>query len=264
MSKQFRWIIRPKQIYSTPRQFKELLGAKRTRPWPNAPLYKPSYTKDFFFTYPNAIYLEEWGNQKNRDLIEKYEHVYNFAKKNKYWQRMKMLEDGLPIIMCSKTPNDPCFNESKHGFIVRPDRHWGGEHYRITDNSSDFKPENEYISEVFLKHAEYRFLFFLGKFTSLLKKVVPDTLKANPKEAWNHAKGSTFTSIEWEGSNICSSHPEFISKLESIPYIQHSSICGIDILWRKPYIKILEINYAPGITIPSTIEKVKEHMSNVN
>lgn len=259
-----RYIIRPKHIFSTPRQFKELLGAKRTKVWPYSDgtmPYKPSLKEDFFFIYPHPMYLNEWG--KDREAVDKYTSVYNFSRCNKFWQRKKMEESGLPIITSSKTPNDPSIREAPYGYVVRPDRHSGGIGYRLTDNPSDFRAEDEYISVIFPKHAEYRLIFFFGKFCCLYKKVVDDNLKKQPEAAWNHAQGSNFVTINWEGSNISHHYPNFIQQLESIPYIQHSHLCGIDILWRSPNLKVCEINFSPGITIDGTFEKLKEIYSHV-
>lgn len=127
-----RFIVRPPRIRTTPRLLKEALGASRTLRWPSPSTaqHKPSYTKDFFLTYPPIEELEEYadnvrwsgqytapselgGYSERRDLhqsnrnqiLESYSLARAFASSSKPVQRRALHDAGFPVPRTAYTRN---------------------------------------------------------------------------------------------------------------------------------------------------------------
>lgn len=265
-----RFVLRPHGIRTTPRLLAEALSARGTRRWPsymkNDQSYLPSFTQDFFLTYPDPIYITEGreATNANFELLKKYRPLRRFASTTKPEQRRLL---SLAMVPCPKyavTLRDASvvFSGDGHGkkYIVRPLRHSQGKDYRLTSDWNDFSEGREYISELFKKNYEYRVIFCLGSPLITLIKKIPNGLSY--EEPWNHANGSRFVTVENYDNNRLRK-TDAIERLSNFEVIQTAHLVAADILLSgsTEYV-ITELNFCPALTIPNNLEKVAQHVSS--
>lgn len=257
-----RHVVRPSNIMTTPRLLMETLGAKRTRKYPeDRPRFKPyDFNDDFFLIYPP-------GNLVTTDDGETYRSLYQFFSSTKPIQRGLLEQFGVRTIPFITRKADAELLRGKKfveedTYIVRPMRHSGGKDYRITNDPSDFKEGQEYISVLFPKKREYRVVFCKGVPIITLRKRVPEGI--DHTQPWNHANGSVFVTVEHEENNHLLK-TTVMNDLANCKIVQKSHLIGVDILLdkRSQNYAVLEINTCPAITLDHNLEKVKQIVHTV-
>lgn len=188
---------------------------------------------------------------KNTDRFGNYQNVRRLFLANKRDQS-SILSDWF------KTTTD----EGYGPYVVRPLRHYGGQGFMVIEEKSEEYPETDYYYKtLFTREAEYRVVYAFGNVVGLLLKKMPDG-NYDQRKAWNHSQGSTFVSITIDGSKLSRSS-FFDSAKRFFSEYGVPDICAFDILYRKGTHRVCEINFAPGITIPSTIQNLLEAVRKV-
>jgi hypothetical protein len=147
-------------------------------------------------------------------------------------------------------------------YVVRPLRHSQGIGYRLTRDPLDFEEGKEYISRLYPKAHEYRVIFVYGTpLITLLKRVPDDIDRDGP---WNHATGSSFVTVTDPTKNRLR-HFDVVDKLRAFDVVQTAHLVGADIMLGpdKSGYAVTELNFCPSITIPSNLERIKQHVAQV-
>lgn len=194
--------------------------------------------RDFFLAYPSLL-CPSW----------EYAQVQEFYNSNKYQQRSLLHDEDVPV---PKTIG--IHGEHFDGpYVCRPLRHRGGHHFHVTDEYS-LSPEI-YISALFPKKHEYRVIYCKGHKVATLYKRVPEGIGVD--QPWNHTNGSYFVSVNQEDNDRLR-HTNCYEKLSACSYIQHADLVAADILLdRERNYVVCELNFAPAITIPQTLESIR-------
>lgn len=150
--------------------------------------------------------------------------------------------------------------ESSSGlrYVVRPLKHYGGLHYRITHNPCDFRPGQEYISELYEKDHEFRIILVRGEPLITMYKRTPNGL--DNSQPWNHSNGSRFETVR-DLSSSRLQHTDVFERIRASKLLKVFDLCALDILYKRggDY-KVCELNLCPAITLPENLEKVKAHV----
>lgn len=240
-----RFIVRPNHILTTPKRLKEAFGARGVRSTNRDIDF--DYQRDFLLGLPNNCFNAPRG----------YAHLANLYSANKLQQRKKLQEAGFPI-----PPTVGCDGWSVLGprdmkFVVRPLRHFGGQHYRITTDRSAYDPTREYISELYPKRHEYRIITVYGKPAVTLLKRIPEGL--SPELPWNHTNGSSFVTVNNPDADRLR-HTNIYDIIANSQLIKCAHILAIDVLVgpRNDYV-VCEVNFSPSLSIQANINKVVEY-----
>jgi hypothetical protein len=157
---------------------------------------------------------------------------------------------------------EPLTRVFHYEYVVRPLRHSQGIGYRITSDPLDFEEGKEYISRLYPKAHEYRVIFVYGTpLITLLKRVPEDIDRDGP---WNHAAGSSFVTVTGPTKNRLR-HFDVVEKLRAFEVVQTAHLVGADIMLGpdKSGYAVTELNFCPSITIPSNLERIRNHVAQV-
>jgi hypothetical protein len=245
-----RFVVRPPAISKTPRLLASSLDAE-TRRSDARVAFDPD--RDLFLTYPHPSQMSERSDYDRA----RYRDVYSFTSASKPRQR-NFLRDAGVRIPDTATTHAAAQSLPPGRFIVRPYRHHGGQHYRITEDRTDFIEGVEYIQRIFAKDAEYRVIFSFGEPVVVLRKRPPEGI--SKEVAWNHTNGSTFVT-QTRSKNL--EQTDFYDKLSKLPIITSGHILAADVLWShtEGYV-VCELNTCPGLTIPSNLERITSHVQS--
>lgn len=235
-----RFIVKPSKFRKTPLLLKRRLGARKLVSWPGR--YQPplDYSQDLFLAYPQCNrYPNPIAN-----VPASYEFISAFYTLSKHAQRGVILQSGL------KTPEA----YTSQYFVVRPLRHFGGHDYRITSDPNDYDPTTQYISPAFSKWREYRVIFVKGSpLLVLRKKPGPD---AGPFDAWNHASGSFFQTVN-DHASCQLSQSAFFDHATSFCVLRDTHLIAADVLLDRDYnYAVTEVNFSPAVSIETNIEVI--------
>lgn len=244
-------VVRPPHILGTPKRLARALGF-RSRKYPNPAIVRTfNYRRDFFMTNISANLVH--------DAPEGFAQVNAFFDRNKYGQRRILESVGVPVPVVAHTKSEASGRFTNPGlrFVVRPLRHSGGLHYRVTDNPLDFIEGSEYISELYPKKREYRVIFVFGKPLIYLRKKQNEGV--THEEPWGHIN-SFFQTIN-DIPTCRLSATDCVSKLSDLLFVKNAHIVAADILFNKshssPY-AVLELNLCPSLSIEENFNKVVE------
>ena len=250
-----RYVIRPQHTLTTPAALAAALHV-RSRRWPSKSLrLRPSYTRDFLFTYPEDNRLWE----TNLNIRETVSTLRTFFQATKFQQRMMLKAWGIPVPW-TKGNLHPLTEARQSPFVVRALRHWKGQFYRVTNNPNDFRPGYEYISALFPKTREYRIIYVFGEPLIVLRKHVPEGTSV--EAPWNHAVGATFKTVN-DLPSCMLSQTDVFERLRNNPVIRTAHIVGVDVLWNKRGYVICEFNGAPALTIENNVLRVADYIRSV-
>ncbi len=242
-------IVRPRHIRGTPRRLAELLNTS-TKAYPSA---RNTYDaeEDIFTIYPDPAQVRNRGSR--------YDLCYGFFSGNKFQQRQALRGWGAPTPETFRTHEEAA--GSRQGqFVVRPFRHSGGSHYRVTDNPRDFIEGSEYISAVFPKTREYRWIFVRGQPAVFLRKKPDEGIQIpGVAEPWNHTRGMFFRTVA-QPNNSRLPQAAVLAALGQCPVVQAADLIGIDILFnqRDNSWVVCEINACPGISIEENLSRIAD------
>lgn len=235
-----RFVVKPSKFRKTPLLLKRALEAQKLVSSPGR--FQPAldYTQDLFLAFPQR------GRYPNpiTNVPDSYDFISAFYTLSKHAQRGVLLQHGL------KTPEGFA---SSH-FIVRPLRHFGGHDYRITTDPNDYNPDTQYISPAVEKWREYRVIFVKGSPLLILrKKPGPDS---GPFDAWNHASGSFFQTVN--DHSICRlSQTSFFTDAVSFCVLRDTHLVAADVLIDRNFnYAVTEVNFSPAISIEANIEVI--------
>lgn len=243
----YRYVIRPPSILTTPRELSAVLGAMGTRHASRKKFQWSNEGGDFFLSYPDpSLVVDSVGGGS-------YSQVSAFYRKHKMGQRASIIASGI------RTPSSYASNR----WVVRPLRHMGGRDFSLIE--SDEQPvvntQTHYVSPFFDKKWEYRLVFVKGRHClTLYKRVDPGTPSNVP---WNHACGSVFvTTDDWNACRL--RHTTVLEDLGRCPIIAAAHLVAVDVMLRKEprgdwQYAVCEYNFAPALSIPENLEKVKEY-----
>lgn len=246
-----RFIVRPQSIRTTPRLLARRLNADTRHIDANV---RFDTSRDVFLAYPHPGLLSRYTDPTD---TARHREIYSFSAANKAAQRSRLRAAGVRVPETATTTIRGA--ELERGtFIVRPYRHQGGSHYRITDDPTDFIEGQEYIQRVFPKDREYRVIFSFGEPIILMLKRRPEG--ASQEEAWNHNQGAHFVTVTKEKNDRLKS-TDFYDSLAEVPIIKHGHIIAADVMWsdQEGY-SVCELNTCPGLTIPSNLERIANHV----
>lgn len=239
-----RYIVRPRGILQTPKRLKEVLNARYTVSADRPKRFQEGV--DFFLAYPRLD-----------NASPEYRKVRSFCVSDKQDQRDALWAGGLNV------PNTYGLQEQNESFppgpyVVRPLRHRSGQGWRIT-NVIDHNPRTEYLSVLFPKKYEYRVIYCKGQKVSTLLKRTPDGIDNNVP--WNHGNGCFFVTVNNEDNDRLR-HTDCYEKLSAHPVVANADLVAADVLLdrRNNYV-VCELNFAPGITIQSTLDAIRNIVS---
>jgi len=273
-----RYVVRPQSILTTPRLLRNALNARRTVV-NRDPRRQFSYHSDFLLTLPPIEQIEEFNSAqpiyRRRNLrqqcpdAKKYGTTLAFYNASKHMQRQRLEQHGINVPEFFSTHADACLRLSTRAisdvfcdYVVRPLRHSQGIGYRLTRDPLDFEEGKEYISRLYPKAHEYRVIFVYGTpLITLLKRVPDDIDRDGP---WNHAAGSSFVTVTDPTKNRLR-HFDVVEKLRTFDVVQTAHLVGADIMLGpdKSGYAVTELNFCPSITIPSNLERIKQHVAQV-
>ena len=213
----------------------------------------------------------------NLRTLENYSLVREFFSKNKPLQRLYLAEHcgfSIPWTRYGSTSDGTMeTNNRQPTFCSRPTRHRAGSGWNVlsesqvqelTQRSDSFTTSREeYIQQVLPKNYEYRIIICKGKaLITLLKRNIENL---SPLVPWNHQHGSSFVTVENIENNRLR-RTDIYQKIENAELLKHIDLCAIDVLYLKNPARyfLLELNFCPGLTIDSNIEKVKNHVNQVS
>lgn len=237
-----RFVVKPSKFRKTPLLLKRALGAQKLVSFPGR--YQPAldYSQDLFLAFPQI------GRYPNRidNVPESYETISAFYTLSKHAQRGVLIQHGL------KTPE--AYASTSRLFVVRPLRHFGGHDYRLTEDPSDYDPDNQYISPAFPKWREYRTIFVRGNPLVVLRKKPSPEL--GPFDAWNHASGSYFQTVNSiEDSPL--SRTSFFEDASRFCVSRDTHLVAADVfIDRDGNYAVTEFNFSPALSIPHNIEVI--------
>lgn len=244
----FKYLVKSRQFRKTPVLLKHTLPARKLVSVGGRFQPPLDWRRDFFFAYPNpTTYPNVIAN-----LPRSYDHIVRFYQANKRDQREMLQSVGI------HTP-ESYVDEATH-FIVRPLRHFGGQGYRITTDSSDYNPATEYIAPAFPKKREYRVIFVFGTPLILLRKKPSES--TGMFDAWNHTSGSFFQTISSLDECRLAQDTSFFSDAQKLCVITDAHLVAADVLANGSKYAVTEINFSPSITLPFNLNRIKEHVSS--
>lgn len=210
-------------------------------------------------------------------LLASYSLVREFFTKNKPLQRLYLAEHcnfSIPWTSYRSRSNGTLErNNQRPTYCSRPTRHRAGSGWNVLSDSQaqelTQRPDSfstsgeEYIQQVLPKDYEYRIIVCRGKtLITLLKR---NTENLSPLVPWNHQHGSSFVTVENMENNRLR-RTDIYQKIENAELLKHIDLCAIDVLYLKNPARyfVLELNFCPGLTIDSNIEKVKNHVLQIS
>ncbi len=247
-----RFIVRPKGILGTPRALAGELNC-RLRYYPNPRRANRLYDlrRDFLMTPVNPEHLVAY--------TEDYIDYHMFMTRNKYGQRRLLEAGGIPIPRTYGAPPEAWGAAFDPGvrYVVRPLRHSGGRGYRVTEDPADFRPGQEYLTEVYPKRREYRVIFVLGQPAVYLRKKPNDGVSED--QPWGHTNSTFQTINDWASCRL--SNTDCVARLAAFPVVKGAHIIAADILYNrkhKPQYVICELNNCPALTIDENRARIAE------
>lgn len=246
-----RHVLRPEGISGTPKALAQELGVQ-TRKWPGFS-GTPDFDQDLFLVYPDALAVKAADKPA-------YGVCRSFFAMDKPHQRLALGAQGIPIPR-TFVHKIHVAGAGESAWVVRPLRHSGGEHYRLTTNPLDFNEGSEYIAALFPKKREYRVIFAFGKPIIYLRKKQNEGVSA--EEPWGHTNSVFQTINDVPGSRIAQTN--CVALLSALPVIRTAHLIAVDILWNNGNYVVLEVNTCPGLDIDANrakvVEAVKAHFN---
>jgi hypothetical protein len=242
-----RFIVKSRANGPTARRLGSLLGANATIS-PSEVGTRIDHSLDLLTHYPEISYLD--------NPTPGYQFIRKFFTRHKQGQRRMLHEMGLPIVPTRFSDGwlggQPAQDSS---VVVRPLRHRGGRQFHvlpIQEIEGLTLYGSSYISQLIEKISEYRVLYFRGKRITTYLKTNPENIPAD--QPWNHDNGTRFCTIHYRCNDPLSD--DFYQKLDNCTLVKEADMLAFDVLWKdRPY--ITEVNFAPGLTIQRTLDKIK-------
>jgi hypothetical protein len=256
-----RYILRPPSFGSTPKRLRKYLRAQKVVKVIPQEHISVDWNQDFFMAYPP---MEMVSNAP-----PDYREMRALYVSDKLRQRQWLHAQGIAVPRTFTRLQQPFGIDtpsvSNREYVVRPVRHSQGIGYRLTQDTSDFDPQSEYLSEVFPKRWEYRVILSYGKpIITLLKKFIRDP--ANFNMPWNHAHGAYFVTCHNYRTNRLR-WTNLYDVISSNTVLQQFHIVALDVLLadrhqlglsNHPY-AVCEMNFCPALTIQNNLDTVKAH-----
>lgn len=242
-------IVRPNDIRQTPRRLKTALQARRTIPVSD--VVQVDYSRDLLIGLPPPA--------KVINAPPDYDSLFSFYSANKRTQRSRMVSDGLPVVPTVCAASAQSLPSGK--YVVRPLNHRQGAGFRITESQRDFNPATEYISAFIPKTKEFRTIYYKGRRVCTYLKKTPEE-QFSPEQPWTFSNGCRFITIQNPQENDRLLSSGLYASLDNHWIVKAAHLVAVDVLWdgrrgeRKPY--ICEFNFAPGLTIASTFNRICE------
>jgi hypothetical protein len=213
------------------------------------------------FDYTQDFFMAPVRPEDVRNAPVGYAELYHFLSRDKYSQRKALAAARLPIPVTvgSHAQARDAFGTRTGGkYVVRPLRHSGGANYRVTEDYLDFRPGEEYLSELYPKKREYRVIFVFGNpLVSLRKKPHGEATEEAP---WGHVNSTFQTINDVAGSRLAQT--DFYWRLAHCNLVRSAHILALDVLYNQkrendPYV-VLEANTCPGLQIDDNRAKIVE------
>ena len=256
-----RYVIRPAGIRSTPSLIRDALGARRTVRYPGT-RRSLSWSKDFFLSYPEPYYIEEFQNAQNDTRgYAGFVSARAFFTSNKPMQRSTLASLGFPVPRTYRGRSDvPDIEGSTDTFVARPLRHRSGHGFRILPAGSSWDPTTEYLQELYPKTHEYRILIVRGTPLITLLKRVPDGTPSD--QPWNHAHGAHFVTVNNPENNRLRHTDVYEVVNNSRHFLSYIDLAGLDVMFNQndQSYRVCELNLCPSLSIPDNLQKVREHV----
>ncbi len=101
-------------------------------------------------------------------------------------------------------------------------------------------------------------IFAFGDPLVTLLKKAPEGVSKDA--AWNHQQGAFFQTITKE-KNDRLLRTDFHDKMSQLPIINYGHIVAADVMWSDSFgYSVCELNMCPGLTIPSNLERIANHV----
>ena len=245
-------VVRPRTMRKTPRRLKDYLGFQRTYAYPNRqrlPVF--SWNTDLLIAVPEAHHV--------RDAPAEFSTLRRLYAADKWKQRLWLHENGFPT---------PLQVEDANVYVRRPKRHHSGIGFQCIDSESPIPLQeliahnnvaDNYLSPLFRRTQEYRIVMHKGQVVfTILKRNDADL---DQTQAWNGANGSYFVTVRNPDNNRLR-HTDCAERLINNPVLASAHLLGVDILYNSAdnTYCIVEINFAPSMTIESNLEEFKNHV----
>jgi len=165
-----------------------------------------------------------------------------------------MISDFLPVVPTVCAASAERLPEGK--YVIRPLNHRQGQEFRITEDQRDFNPNTEYCSLFIPKTKEFRIIYYKGRRVCTYLKKTPEE-SFSPEQPWTFSNGCRFLTIANPESNDRILRTSLYQELDNHWITKAAHLIAVDVLWKNPTAYICEINFAPGLTIASTFDKIK-------
>lgn len=247
-SNNIRYVVRPRSVRGTPRRLARALRAE-TRVVNARNVYEFDPSRDLFLAIPPLprVRLTSSGSE------DSYRTLHNFYTRHKAGQRS--LLQGYNI----KTPAD--YEPFEGQYVHRPMRHMGGVDFNLSTES--VAPDGQYSSPLFRKTREYRVLYCRGRRVCTYFKRVEER---DPRVPWNHdITGATFMTVERDindkliGTSFYNDMALLMGSWHSSGF-HYAGLIAVDVMYNRfdNSYAVCEFNFAPGITIDGTFERIHE------
>lgn len=169
-------------------------------------------------------------------------------------QRSTLIHNGLPVVptSCRAYTQPLCADQ----YVVRPLNHRQGQGFRITRSVTDYNPGTEYCSVFIPKTKEFRVIYYKGRRVCTYLKKTPEGLGAD--QPWTHANGCRFLTINNPQDNDYLLRVGLYEQLDEHWIVKTAHLLAVDVLWGENRPFVCEFNFAPGLTINSTFNRIKE------
>jgi hypothetical protein len=246
------YVVRPPGMLTTPAAIAAALGCKAKK-YPNPAI-------DRVFHYGKSFFMTNVHPGHTTGAPPEFTNVHSFFAKHKYGQRQALENAGVSVpaafgSAAAAIAHSASVTDDGLCFVIRPLRHSGGEHYRVSDGSD--LGANEYASVLYPKKREYRVIFVFGKPLIYLRKKPNEGVAEDAP--WGHVN-SKFQTIN-DIPNCRLSQTDCVERLSALDVVKYSHVVAADILYNskepQPYV-VLELNMCPSLSIADNLAKVVE------
>lgn len=216
-------------------------------------------------------------SERSEQCLGNYSTIRSFFTKSKPGQRRELASIGFHVpftIYGRERLGEISIPRNQQAlFVKRPNRHRGGSGWSLlsTEENQEIsrRPDScttsqgEYIQQILPKDYEYRIIICRGNLLiTLLKR---NTGGLSPLVPWNHQQGSSFVTVENIENNRLR-RTDIYNKIQEATFLKHIDLCAIDVLYLKNPARyyVLELNFCPGLTIESNIQKVRNHVLQIS
>jgi len=216
--------------------------------------------KDFFFAYPPAARVEGL----NQGQIASYHQLLSFFSSTKYQQRQLMFAGGLSVPKtrgihnwASWTLDEKC--------VKRPMSHRAGSGFVVGNYGellATLNPLTHYLSQLFIRTAEYRVIYVFGqRVCTLFKQMPPGAAQDKP---WTHESGATFINLSRPQSEHKLDRLGFYAAAANFHVTKDAHICAYDVMINDSTYAVSEVNFAPSLKIESRIKAVANRIREIH